>query len=54
MKALRGRPERESTRQFVSVRYRREALACFKPLTKAGSAAWIVCHEYITRHSRRA
>ncbi|MDE2297926.1 MAG: BrnA antitoxin family protein [Burkholderiales bacterium] len=55
MRALRGRPKSESTKQLMSVRYSPEVLAYFK----ASGEGWQsrmhgVLRDYVKRHSRRA
>ena len=55
MKALRGRPKSESTKQLVSVRYSREVLAYFKSTGEGWQSRMDrVLREYVTRQSRRA
>jgi len=55
MRALRGRPKSESTKQLVSVRYSPEVLAYFKSTGEGWQSRMDrVLREYVTRHSRRA
>ena len=55
MRALRGRPKSESTKQLVSVRYSPEVLAFFKSTGEGWQSRMDgVLRNYVTRHSRRA
>ena len=55
MRALRGRPKSESSKQLVSVRYSPEVLAYFKSTGEGWQSRMdVVLREYVTRHSRRA
>ena len=55
MRALRGRPKSERTKQLVSVRYSREVLAYFKSTGEGWQSRMDrVLREYVMRHSRRA
>ena len=55
MRALRGRPKSENTKQLVSVRYSPEVLAYFKSTGEGWQARMdSVLRAYVTRHSRRA
>ncbi len=55
MRALRGRPKSERTKQLVSVRYSPEVLAYFKSTGEGWQSRMdSVLRDYVTRHSRRA
>ncbi|MDQ3260177.1 MAG: BrnA antitoxin family protein [Pseudomonadota bacterium] len=55
MRALRGRPKSERTKQLVSVRYSPEVLVYFKSTGEGWQARMdSVLRAYVTRHSRRA
>jgi len=55
MRALRGRPKSESTKQLVSVRYSPEVLEFFKSTGEGWQSRMDgVLRNYVTRHSRRA
>ncbi|MBI1746988.1 MAG: BrnA antitoxin family protein [Acidobacteria bacterium] len=55
IRALRGRPKSESTKQLVSVRYSPEVLAYFKSTGEGWQSRMDgVLRDYVTRHSRRA
>lgn len=55
MRALRGRPKSERTKQLVSVRYSPEVLAYFKSTGEGWQSRMDrVLRDYVTRHSRRA
>ncbi|MGO8755947.1 MAG: BrnA antitoxin family protein [Gallionellaceae bacterium] len=55
MRALRGRPKSERTKQLVSVRYSPEVLAYFKSTGEGWQSRMdSVLRDYVTRHARRA
>ncbi len=55
IRALRGRPKSESTKQLLSVRYSPEVLAYFKSTGDGWQSRMdSVLREYVKRHSRRA
>ncbi|MDX8399329.1 MAG: BrnA antitoxin family protein [Gallionellaceae bacterium] len=55
MRALRGRPKSEKTKQLVSVRYSPEVLEFFKSTGEGWQSRMdSVLRDYVTRHSRRA
>lgn len=55
LKALRGRPKSESTKQLVSVRYSPEVVAYFKGSGEGWQSRMNgVLLEYISNHPRRA
>ena len=55
IRALRGRPKSESTKQLLSVRYSPEVLAYFKATGEGWQSRMDgVLREYVKRHSRRA
>jgi uncharacterized protein (DUF4415 family) len=55
IRALRGRPKSEKTKQLVSVRYSPEVLAYFKSTGEGWQSRMDgVLRDYVTRHSRRA
>lgn len=53
IRALRGRPKSESTKQLLSVRYSPEVLAYFKATGEGWQSRmdWVL-REYVKRHSR--
>ena len=54
MRALRGRPKSETTKQLVSVRYSQEVLAFFKSTGEGWQSRMDeVLRNYVSRHSRR-
>lgn len=55
MRALRGRPKSDKTKQLVSVRYSPEVLEYFKSTGEGWQSRMdSVLRNYVTRHSRRA
>ena len=55
MRALRGRPKSDKTKQLVSVRYSTEVLEYFKSTGEGWQSRMdSVLRNYVTRHSRRA
>lgn len=55
IRALRGRPKSEKTKQIVSVRYSPEVLAFFKSSGEGWQSRMDkVLRNYVSRHSRRA
>jgi len=55
IRAVRGRPKSESTKQLVSVRYSPEVLEFFKSTGDGWQSRMDgVLRNYVTRHSRRA
>ena len=55
LKALRGRPKAEKTKQLVSVRYSREVVEYFKSTGDGWQSRMDgVLLKYVARHSRRA
>ncbi len=54
MRALRGRPKSDKTKQLVSVRYSPEVLEYFKSTGEGWQSRMdSVLRNYVTRHSRR-
>jgi uncharacterized protein (DUF4415 family) len=55
LKALRGRPKSEKTKQLVSVRYSREVVEYFKSTGDGWQSRMDdVLLKYVARHTRRA
>jgi uncharacterized protein (DUF4415 family) len=55
LKALRGRPKAEKTKQLVSVRYSREVVEYFKSTGDGWQSRMDdVLLKYVARHTRRA
>ena len=55
LKALRGRPKSEKTKQLVSVRYSREVIEYFKSTGDGWQSRMDdVLLKYVARHTRRA
>ena len=55
MRALRGRPKSDKTKQLVSVRYSPEVLEYFKSTGEGWQSRMdSVLRNYVMRHSRRA
>ena len=55
MRALRGRPKSDKTKQLVSVRYSPEVLEYFKSTGEGWQSRMdSVLRNYVTRHTRRA
>lgn len=55
IRALRGRPKSENTKQLVSVRYSKEVLEFFKSTGEGWQSRMDeVLRKYVTRHSPRA
>jgi uncharacterized protein (DUF4415 family) len=55
LKALRGRPKSEKTKQLVSVRYSREVVEYFKSTGDGWQSRMDdVLVKYVARHTRRA
>lgn len=54
LKALRGRPKSDNTKQLVSVRYSREVIDYFKSTGEGWQSRMdSVLLQYVARHSRR-
>jgi len=55
MRALRGRPKSDRTKQLVSVRYSPEVVEYFRSTGEGWQSRMDrVLRDYVTRHSRRA